>query len=173
MKYLILILITILGLNAQDKHISIMNCLYKEIDVKKVLEDKGLNTKEHIENLLYENEHKEKYFLKALVLDYYYSSKKAEEYYQMAYQTTQIKEKGLVGLYYALYLQKMNRHEESTRLLRGIDIYQGKGLDIPKKIAYQYEVYGLKKDISTESYFKLKGIMHSEIQGDVNECKKN
>lgn len=52
MKYLILILSTILGLNAQDKHISIINCLYKEIDVKKVLEDKGLNTKEHIENLL-------------------------------------------------------------------------------------------------------------------------
>lgn len=173
MKYLILILFIVIGLNAQDKHISIMNCLYKEIDIKKVLEDKGLNTKEHIENLLYDDEHKDKYFLKALVLDYYYNSPKAEEYYQMAYQKTQIKEKGLVGLYYALYLQKLNKHEESTRLLRGIDIYQGKGLDVPKKIAYQYEVYGLKKDISIESYFKLKGIMFSEIQGEINECKNN
>lgn len=58
-----------------------------------MLEDKGLNTKEHIENLLYDDEHKDKYFLKALVLDYYYNSPKAEEYYQMAYQKLKLKKK--------------------------------------------------------------------------------
>lgn len=172
MRFVLLLIMFCVASQAVDKKSQIMNCLYKEVDAKQVLIDKGLNTREHIENLLYSDEHKEKYFLKALVLDYYYNSSKAAEYYDMAYQKADFNEKGLIGLHYALFLQKRDKQFESTKLLRGIDVYNGKGLDIPRKIAYQYEVYGLKKEIEMVNYFKLKGIINNEIQGDINDCSK-
>lgn len=172
MKYIFILLVLTISIFAAENKNKTMNCLFKEVDAKKVLDDKGLNTKEHIENLLYGEEHKEKYFLKALVLDYYYNSLKAEEFYEHAYQKADFNEKGLIGLYYALYLQKIDKQFESTRLMRGMDIYMGKGFDMPKRIAYQYEVYGLKIEPDMASYFKLKGIVSAEVKGDVNECRK-
>lgn len=175
MRKLIISLLLFIKLFADDKNeadYKILKCLYKEINIEKVIENKGLNTKEHIENLLYAPEHKDKYFLKAVVLDYFYDSSKAKDYYDIAYKTTDIKEKGFVGLYYAVYLQRKGLHTEATKVLRSIDSYHGKGLDIPRKIAYQYYIYGLKQDIQITNYLKLKGILDLEIEGEIDGCRK-
>lgn len=177
MKYL-LILPFLLSINMiasamkPDKAYQTLKCLYKEVNIEMLIQNKGLDTKEHIENLLYSPEHKDKYFLKAVVLDYYYDSPKAREFYDAAFKNSEIQEKGYIGLYYALYLQKKEMHEEATKVLRSIDSFHGKGLDIPRKVAYQYNVYGLKPDIQIANYFKLKGILDLEIEGEVDACSK-
>ncbi|MEV9477564.1 hypothetical protein ACOTVS_11100 [Aliarcobacter butzleri] len=155
-----------------DNKIKTLSCLYKELSPKELLEEKELNVKEHIENLLYADAHKDKYFLKALVLDYYYNASNIDSFYKKAYLNSSSKEKDLVGLYYAFYLQKNGQFKEAITHLKGLGVIGSNKLNIPKKIAYLYEIFGLEKDLDSKAYFKIKNVDFNEIGEEINACTK-
>lgn len=154
----------------------VLLCLYKDTDPKEILIKEGLDSAETIENLLYAEKHKKEYFLKALTLDYLYKVSNIEDYYKKAYINAGYKEKSNVGLYYAIYLQKIGKNKEAIELLRGIDIYASKTKEIPRKIAYAYLLSGDKKtiqeDIKIESYLRIKKVDLNQAGVEINECTK-
>lgn len=157
---------------ADNKTINTLSCLYKEINPKEIFKEKDLEKSEHINNLLNADVHKDKYFLKALVLDYYYRANNIDSIYKKAYQTAHVTEKEQVGLYYAFYLQKVGMHKDAIKHLRGMEILSSKKLEIPKKIAYLYELFGVEKDVEINSYFNIKKIDFNEVGAEINECSK-
>lgn len=160
------------SLDIEDKKIKTLACLYPEISHQELLEEKQLNNAEHIENLLYADKHKDKYFYKALVLDHYYNSKNIANYYKKAYETANNKEKNKTGLYYAFYLQKIGDYKEAATHLRGLGIVGSSSINVPKKIAYLYELFNLEKDKGVEAYFRVKKIDFNEIKEEIDNCSK-
>lgn len=172
MKRIIIVLLFSLASLYANK-VDILHCLYPEVKPFEVLKEKGLDTKGHIKNLLYAEKHKYKYFLKALVLDYYYHANNIESFYKKAYKAADIQKKDLVGIYYAFYLQKQGEFEKATNLLRGIDVYASKKYNIQKKIGYLYVLFDLEPGIKIDSYLKkIKKVDIDVIKKDIDECSK-
>lgn len=157
---------------ADNKTINTLACLYKEINPKEIFKEKDLEKLEHINNLLYADAHKDKFFLKALVLDYYYKANNIDNIYKKAYQVAHVTEKEQVGLYYAFYLQRVGMYKEAIKHLRGMEIISSKKLDIPKRIAYVYELFGEQKDVEINSYFNIKKVDFNDVGAEINECSK-
>ncbi|WP_418181409.1 hypothetical protein ACNSOL_11960 (plasmid) [Aliarcobacter lanthieri] len=174
MKIFLVIVFFISLLHSNDKIINnkmnTLKCLYPEISPQELLDAKELNIKEHIENLLYADIHKDKYFLKAVVLDYYYNANNIDNFYKKAYLNANPKEKDQIGLYYAFYLQRTGQFKEAISHLKGLGIVGSKSLNIPKKLAYLYEIFDVEKDVEANAYFRIKKISFDEIRDEINLC---
>lgn len=174
MRIIALLVFSFLSLYAKsDRQMEIIECLYKSPNAQKIIEENGLTKRENIENLLYAEKHEKEYFLKAIVLDYLYGAKNIDIYYKKAFEKAKKEDKENIGMFYTLYLLKTGAHSEAIKFLRGYSIYGPISLDIPKKIAYIYEVFGLEKDKEVNAYLKLKHIDDYFIKGEVNGCSAN
>ncbi|MFX4240189.1 hypothetical protein ACOL3H_06785 [Aliarcobacter butzleri] len=175
--FFVLIMTTAIAYDKKSDNLEgILLCLYKDMNPREILKKEGLDSTETIQNLLYAEKHKKEYFLKALVLDYLYKSNNIEDFYKNAYINADYNNKSMVGIYYAIYLQKMRKNKEAINLLRGISIFASKNKDIPRKIAYAYLLAEDKKDIQNdtkiESYLKIKKVDLEEAGVEINECTK-
>lgn len=148
-------------------------CLYeKDINGDKFIKASGIIKAEHIENLLYNPKHKEKFLLKALVFDYYYKINNIQKYYERAYSRSTIKKKIETGLFYSNYLLRHNNTEEAIRVLRQIEVLTKRKRNIHKKIAYTFGLFNKKIDAKTKAYFQIRGVDHIQIMEEINVCSK-
>lgn len=150
----------------------ILTCLYKNIDVKKILKDEGLDNEEAIRNLLYAEKHKNEYFLKAIVLDYLYKGNNIGDYYKKAYKKSTGLQKIEAGMYYSIYLQKKGEFIEAYNLLREMEIFAGASQEVIKKIGYLYLLSGKQKELKAESYIEIKKIDLDLLGVEINVCSK-
>ena len=63
-------------------------------------------------------------------------------------------------------------YKEAIKHLRGMEIISSKKLDIPKRIAYVYELFGEQKDVEINSYFNIKKVDFIDVGAEINECSK-
>lgn len=164
-----------------DQGFSILNkatllkaeCAFKErISFQPILEDARITAPRHIKTLLEDSRFEERYFLKAIVLDYLYKNGNAHKYYEAAFSKSDLKTKPEKGIYYAYYLVRINEPLEAIKTLRHIEVFASKINFYPETIGKIALLFGLDKDPSILAYLRIKKIDLTLLKEELNACKE-